>query len=80
MTTVQIRKMVHAIIDNSDDRILKVVYAMLKEYEKVESAPSLLTEEQKKEIDRRWENHKTGKSKSYTIQEVDKYFKVRFKK
>ncbi len=80
MTTVKIREKVHSIIDNADERILKVVYAMLREYEKTETATSLLTEEQQKEVDRRWENHKSGKSKSYTIDEVNKYVKARLKK
>ncbi|MBI2269394.1 MAG: addiction module protein [Bacteroidetes bacterium] len=80
MTAVKIREKVHSIIDNADERILKVVYAMLKEYEKVEAEPSLLTEEQKDEVDRRWENHKSGKSKSYTIDEVNKHVKARLKK
>ncbi len=80
MTTIKIREKVHSIIDNADDRILKVVYAMLREYEKVETTTSMLTEEQKEEIDNRWENHKSGKSKSYTIDEVSKYVAARLKK
>jgi putative addiction module component (TIGR02574 family) len=80
MTIVQIREKVIRIIDHADDRILKAIYAMLKEYEKAEATESLLTEEQKKEIDRRWENHKNGKSKSYTIDEVNKQLKARLKK
>lgn len=80
MTTVKIREKVHSIIDNADERILKVVYAMLKEYEKAETTTSPLTVDQKKEIDRRWENHESGKSKSYTIDEVNKYVKTRLKK
>lgn len=80
MTTVKIREKVISIIDHADDRILKAIYAMLREYEKAEATPSVLTESQKKEIDRRWENHKSGKSKSYTIDEVNKYIKTRLKK
>ena len=53
---------------------------MLREYEKAETTTSLLTEDQKEEIDRRWENHKSGKSKSYSIDEVNKYVKARLKK
>ena len=34
---------------------------------------SKMTTEQKAEIDRRWELHKKGKSKSYTIDEVRKH-------
>lgn len=77
MTALKIREKAHSIIDNADERILKVVYAMLKEYEKVEAEPSMLTEEQNEEMDRRWERHKSGKSKSYTIDEVNKSVKMR---
>ena len=80
MATLKIREKVHSIIDNADERILKVVYAMLREYEKTETTTFLITEDQKKEIDQRWENHKSGKSKSYSIDEVNKYVKARLKK
>jgi len=40
----------------------------------------MLSLSQKKEIDRRWENPKTGKSKSYTIDEVNEFIKVSLKK
>ncbi len=80
MTAIKIRQKVHSIIDNSDDRILKVVYAMLKEYAKAEVESSILSDEQKIEIDRRWNNHKNGKSKSYSIEEVNKFVAARLKK
>ena len=76
MTTVKIREKVHSIINNADEPILKAVYAMLREYEKVEVTTSVLTEEQKEEIGRRWEKHKNGKSKSYSIDEANKYVKT----
>ena len=80
MTTIKIRQKVHSIIDHADERVLKMVYAMLREYEKEEITASLLTDEQWTEIDHRWENHKNGKSKSYTIDEVNKYVTARLKK
>jgi hypothetical protein len=80
MTTVKIREKVHTIIDNADERILKVVYAMLKEYEKVETITSLLTETQQAEVNHRWDNHKNGKSKSYTLDETTNYVKAHLKK
>ena len=80
MTTIKIRQKVHSLIDNADERILKMVYAMLKEDEKEEIASSLLTDEQWAEIDHRVKLHKAGKSKSYTIDEVIKYAKGHLKK
>jgi hypothetical protein len=80
MTTLKIRKKVIDIVEHADDRILKAVYAMLMEYEKNEPAPSLLNKHQQEEIDKRWENHLSGKSKSYTIEQVGKFVKGRLSK
>jgi putative addiction module component (TIGR02574 family) len=57
-----------------------VVYAMLTEYEKNEPSSSHLTKEQQQEIDKRWENHLSGRSKSYSIEQVGKFVKARLKK
>lgn len=80
MTALKIKAKVHDYIEHADERILKVVYAMLKEYEKNEDSTSWLTEEQKLEIDKRWENHKKGKSKSYSVEEAKKFVKAQLKK
>jgi putative addiction module component (TIGR02574 family) len=76
MTSLKIRKKVIDIVEHADDRILKVVYAMLTEYEKCEPSSSRLTTEQRAEIDKRWENHLSGKSKSYCIEQVEKSAKA----
>jgi len=70
MTTIKIRQKVYDYISNADERILKVVYAMLKEYEDTPGEKSVLTEKQYELIEKRWKNHKNGKSKSYTIEQV----------
>jgi putative addiction module component (TIGR02574 family) len=80
MTTLKIRKKVIDIVEHADDRILKVVYAMLTEYEKNEPSNSHLTKEQQEEIDKRWENHLSGRSKSYSIEQVGKFVKAGLKK
>ncbi len=80
MSAVQIRKKVFDYITNADERILKAVYAMLKEYENAPAPKSMLSEEQYKEIDKRWKHHKSGKSKSYKIEEVRQYLKSTMKK
>ena len=53
---------------------------MLKEFEKAEISTSRLNAAQKEEIDTRWENHKKGKSKSYTINEVRNFIESRIKR
>jgi len=75
MTTVKIRQKVFDYINNADERILKAVYAMLKEYEEAPDERSVLTDEQYKEMERRLRNHKNGKSKSYSVKEVRQYVK-----
>jgi hypothetical protein len=70
MTTLKIRQKVFDYINNADERILKAVYAMLKEYEDTPGGKSALSEKQYEIIEKRWKNHKSGKSKSYTIEEV----------
>lgn len=70
MTRVQIKNKVQDYLDHADERILKMVYALLKEYQKTPDSESLMTDAQKVEIDRRWKLHKSGKSKSYTIEEM----------
>lgn len=72
MTTVKIREKVFEYINHADERILKVVYAMLKEYEDTPGEKSVLSEKQYELIEGRWKNHKSGKSKSYSLEEVKK--------
>lgn len=70
MTTVKMRQKVVDYITNADDRIVKAVYAMLKEYEESPSEKSALSEKQYQDIENRWKKYNGGKSKRYTIEEV----------
>jgi hypothetical protein len=70
MTTVKIREKVYEYINHADDRMLKAVYAMLKEYGDGPIAKSVLSNEQYENIEKRWKNHKNGKSKSHSLEEV----------
>ena len=72
MTTVKIREKVFEYINHADERILKAVYAMLKEYEDTPGEKSMLSDKQYEVIEGRWKNHKNGKSKSYSLEEVKK--------
>ena len=80
MTKVQIKNKVQDYLDNADERILKMVYALLKEYKDTSKTDSLLTATQQAEIEKRWEHYKNGKSKSYTIAEVKQHVKSRLAK
>jgi hypothetical protein len=80
MTTVKIREKVFEYINHADDRILKAVYAMLKEYEDSPAQKSVLTDEQYKEMERRLRNHKNGNSKSYSMDEVKLHIKKKLLK
>ncbi|MEO8761028.1 MAG: addiction module protein [Bacteroidia bacterium] len=68
MTAVALRKKAHQYLDSVDDAMLKSVFALLKEYKK-NHGESILSDEQKAELDRRMQLHKAGKSKSYTWHE-----------
>jgi putative addiction module component (TIGR02574 family) len=75
MTTIEIREKVNEYLDNADERMRKVVYAMLKEYENTPAQKSVLSDEQYKEMEKRLKNYKSGKSKGYTIAQVREHVK-----
>jgi len=77
MTIVKIRQKVYDYIEHADDRMLKVVYAMLKEYGNAPVPKSMLSDEQYEDIEKRWQNHKNRKHKSYTIEEVKQHLQKR---
>ena len=72
MTTINLKKNIHKAIDKIEDQsLLLAVYTILeKQIETNEEYE--LTPAQKKELDRRLANHKSGKSKSYTWEAVKK--------
>lgn len=69
MTTTTIRKKVHQYVDDIDSDLLEIVYNMLKIY-KHDDDKSLLTKEQKTELDKTLKEHKSGKLKYYTIEQA----------
>ena len=70
MTTINLKKNIHKAVDKINDTdLLHAVYTILeREIENTEEYE--LTPPQKKELDRRLANHKSGKSKSYSWEEV----------
>ena len=72
MKTATLKKEIYHAIDNTKDtEILEAVYTILRRT-RVEEEPTELTATQKKELDKRLADHKAGKLKYYTIDEVRK--------
>ena len=69
MTTTAIRKKVHQYIDTAEENVLEAVYRMLKIYVD-DGNESLMTKEQKKEIDKRSKLFRQGKLKTSSWEEV----------
>lgn len=61
MSTAQIREELHAYINHADERILNLMYGMMKADREEEP----LTAGQQKELEKRIARHKDGESKSY---------------
>lgn len=71
MTSKTIRKKVIEYISHAEDNVLEAVYKMLKIYEEGDSK-SLMTAEQKSEIERRSVLYRQGKLKTSSWTEVKK--------
>jgi|GEM_PF-2118323 putative addiction module component (TIGR02574 family) len=73
MKTATLKKEIYHAIDNTkDNEILEAVYTILRRTIVEEEEPTELTTTQKKELDKRLADHKAGKLKYYTIDEVRK--------
>ncbi len=67
MNALQLRKKLHSYIDTAAEKKLQAIYTMVED--DIE-ATSLLTLEQKKELDKRMVEYKQGKGKTYTWNEA----------
>ena len=71
MTTTTLKKGIHKAVDNvNDNEILKAVYTILQKNSEEELYT--LAPAQKRELDKRLAEHKAGKLKYYTFDEVKK--------
>jgi len=71
MTTSTLKKKIHQYIDTTDEKILKVVYTILEEHDKLKQENDFkLSNTDIAELDRRWIAYKKGKMKTYTVEEV----------
>jgi putative addiction module component (TIGR02574 family) len=66
MGVAQIREELHQFINQADERILNLIYGMMK----ADSDKDILTNEQQQDLDKRIDRHKKGESKSYTWSEA----------
>ncbi len=64
MTNIQLRQKLHQFIDKAEDRKLKAIYTIIEN--DIEQS-SLLTDEQKAELDKRLEEYIQGKGKNYSL-------------
>lgn len=69
MTTAQLKQQLHDYIDHAEEIKLKAIYTLVED--EIEDNYSL-TEEQKEELDRRYNDYKNGVGSQYTWDEVIK--------
>jgi predicted GIY-YIG superfamily endonuclease len=65
MSASQIREELHQFINRADERVLVLLYGMMKA-----DGEEVLTTEQQQDLDQRIDRHKKGESKSYTLSEA----------
>lgn len=70
MQTISIRERLHQYIDKSDDKLLKLLYALAKEYNEDDDFEYEFTAEDMQLFDERREKRLTGESKTYTWPEA----------
>lgn len=66
MGTAQIREELHQFINKADERVLNLIYGMMK----ADHEPQFLTPEQQEDLDQRILRHKNGESKSFSWTEA----------
>ncbi len=80
MINTALKKKVYKCIDISEDKILKAVYTLLEANINVYDLNFEFTAEQIKELNKRRKDHLSGKSKSYTFEEIKKEIIAKSKK
>lgn len=70
MQTLDIRQKLHQYIDDGDEKLLKLMFALAKEYNDDDDIDSLFTEEDIRIFDERREKRLKGESKTFGWQEA----------
>ena len=76
MTTTALKKELHAYIERLDKQKLEAIYTLVAEPE----AEYELTDDQLEMLEKRRKEYKSGKVKSYTLEEVKKHVLSKVKK
>ncbi len=67
MNIEELRKMLYDFVDNADEIQLESMYQIVMET----ASNELITDEEMiEELDKRWDNYKSGKSRTYTLEEA----------
>lgn len=66
MEAARLREELHEFINRADQRILNLIYGMMR----ADAEGGILTIEQQQDLDKRIENHKKGDSKSFSWSEA----------
>ncbi len=69
MSTAEIKQKLQQYIETGDEKLLKLMYAIAREYNDDEKEYELNDAEMQM-LEERWENYKSGKSKSHTWEEA----------
>jgi len=70
MESGDIRQKLHQYIDTGDEKLLKLMYAVAREYNEEDDFEYEFTEEEIKMFDERRAKHLSGESKSYSWEEA----------
>ena len=70
MQTTVIREKLHQYIDSSDEKLLKLMLALAKEYNDEDNFDYEFTSDEIKTLDQRREDRLSGKSKTYSWEEA----------
>jgi len=72
METTTIREKLHEYIDNSDEKLIKIMFAIAKEYNKDDELDYEFTAEDIKEFDERRQKRLSGETVLYSWDEAKK--------
>jgi len=70
MQTLDIRQKLHQYVDNGDEKLLKLMFALAKEYNEDNDVDLVFTDEDIKLFDERRERRLKGESKTFGWQEA----------
>jgi hypothetical protein len=80
MKKAALKKRTHEYLELADEKILKAVYTILESHVNSYEAEVEFTPELVKELNKARKEHLSGKSKSYTVEEVKKSILSKLKK